>query len=105
SAQLARQPQRQRALIVLTDGYPEDIDYGPEPRDLRYGLEDTAHALKEAQALGLQTFCLSIDPAGHDYLRRMCPPLRYMVIKDLAALPDELAKVYRAMTRARHADA
>ncbi|HSB99751.1 MAG TPA: VWA domain-containing protein, partial [Burkholderiaceae bacterium] len=57
SAQLARQPQRQRALIVLTDGYPEDIDYGPEPRDLRYGLEDTAHALKEAQALGLQTFC------------------------------------------------
>lgn len=105
SAQLARQPQRQRALIVVTDGYPEDIDYGPEPRDLRYGLEDTAHALQEAQALGLQTFCLSIDPAGHDYLRRMCPPRRYIVIKDLAALPDELAKVYRTMTRTRHADA
>ncbi|HVO07138.1 MAG TPA: hypothetical protein VMT83_10170, partial [Burkholderiaceae bacterium] len=90
---------------VVTDGYPEDIDYGPEPRDLRYGLEDTAHALQEAQALGLQTFCLSIDPAGHDYLRRMCPPRRYMVIKDLAALPNELVKVYRAMTRTRHADA
>lgn len=102
TAQLARQPQRRRALIVVTDGYPEDIDYGPEPRDLRYGLEDTAHALREAQALGMHTFCLSIDPAGHDYLRRMCPPQRYMVISDVAALPDELAKVYRAMTRASH---
>ena len=102
TAQLVRQSQRRRTLIVVTDGYPEDIDYGPEPRDLRYGVEDTAHALLEAQALGVQTFCLSIDPAGHDYLRRMCPPQRYVVIKDLAALPGELAKVYQAMTRASH---
>jgi hypothetical protein len=29
----------------------------------------------------------------------MCPPQRYMVIGDLAALPGELAKVYQAMTR------
>ncbi len=77
TAQLVRQSQRRRVLIVVTDGYPEDIDYGPQPRDLRYGLEDTAHALREAQASGVQTFCLSIDPAGHDYLRRMCPPQRY----------------------------
>jgi hypothetical protein len=102
TAQLVRQSQRRRALIVVTDGYPEDIDYGPEPRDLRYGLEDTAHALLEAQASAVHTFCLAIDPAGHDYLRRMCPPRRYLVIKDLAALPDELAKVYQAMTRATH---
>jgi nitric oxide reductase activation protein len=102
TAHLVRQSQRQRVLIVVTDGYPEDIDYGPEPRDLRYGLEDTAHALLEAQALGVHTFCLSIDPAGHDYLRRMCPPRRYGVLKDLAALPGELAKVYQAMTRATH---
>jgi hypothetical protein len=98
-AHLLRQPQRRRTLIVVTDGYPEDIDYGPEPRDLRYGVEDSAHALREAQATGIDTFCLSIDPAGHDYLRRMCPPQRYMVIGDLAALPGELAKVYQAMTR------
>jgi len=101
-ARLVRQSQRRRTLIVVTDGYPEDIDYGPEPRDLRYGIEDTAHALQEAQASGVQTFCLSIDPAGHDYLRRMCPPQRYLVIGEVAALPGELVKVYRAMTRATH---
>jgi nitric oxide reductase activation protein len=99
SAMLARQPQRRRTLIVVTDGYPEDIDYGPEPRELRYGLEDTAHALREAQAIGIATFCLSIDPAGHDYLRRMCPPERYLVIGEVEALPEQLSKVYLAMTR------
>jgi len=99
TAQLARQPQRHKVLIVVSDGYPEDIDYGPEPRELRYAIEDTAHALREAAALGVDTFNLSIDPAGHDYLRRMCEARRYMVIDDLAALPGELTKVYQAMTR------
>ena len=100
SALLARQPQRHKVLIVVSDGYPEDIDYGPEPRDLRYAIEDTAHALRETQAMGIDSFNLSIDPAGHDYLRRMCPHERYMVIADVAALPGELTKVYQAMTRA-----
>ncbi len=100
SALLARQPQRHKVLIVVSDGYPEDIDYGPEPRDLRYAIEDTAHALREAQGMGIDSFNLSIDPAGHDYLRRMCPHERYMVIADVAALPGELTKVYQAMTRA-----
>jgi hypothetical protein len=100
SAQLARQPQRHKVLIVVSDGYPEDIDYGPEPRELRYAIEDTAHALREAAALGIDTFNLSIDPAGHDYLRRMCDARRYLVIGDVAALPGELTKVYQAMTRA-----
>ena len=38
SALLARQPQRHKVLIVVSDGYPEDIDYGPEPRELRYAI-------------------------------------------------------------------
>ena len=100
STRLARQPQRHKVLIVVSDGYPEDIDYGPEPRELRYAIEDTAHALREAEAWGIDTFNLSIDPAGHDYLRRMCEARRYMVIGDVAALPGELTKVYQAMTRA-----
>jgi nitric oxide reductase NorD protein len=100
SALLARQPQRHKVLIVVSDGYPEDIDYGPEPRELRYAIEDTAHALREAEASSISTFNLSIDPAGHDYLRRMCPRERYLVIDDVAALPGELTKVYQAMTRA-----
>jgi nitric oxide reductase NorD protein len=43
-------------------------------------------------------FCLTIDPAGQDYLRRMCAESRYLVIDDVTALPRELSKVYRTLT-------
>jgi len=39
-----------------------------------------------------------IDPAGHDYLRRMCKQTRYLVIDDVTALPHELTKIYRTLT-------
>jgi len=34
-------------------------------------------------------FCVTIDPAGHDYLRRMCKETRYLVIDDVISLPHE----------------
>ncbi len=101
SARLRRQPARTRLLVVVSDGYPQDRDYGPDPDDEEYGIQDTARALKEAEREGVQTFCITIDPAGHDYLRRMCSEHRYLVIDDVADLPAELAKVYRALAVAR----
>lgn len=95
---LARQPWRTKVLIIVSDGYPEDCDYGPNPRDIEYGIQDTARALREAQRAGISTFCIAIDLAGHDYLRRMCPENRYLVIDDVAALPAQLMKVYRTLT-------
>lgn len=44
-------------------------------------------------------FCVTIEPAGHDYLGVMCPDVRYLVIDDVAALSDELAKLYLTLTR------
>jgi nitric oxide reductase activation protein len=55
-------------------------------------------ALREAQLKGIQTFCLTVDPAGHDYLRDMCPDRRYLVIDDIGVLPNELLKVYQGLT-------
>ena len=43
---------------------------------------------------------LTVDRAGHDYLREMCESSRYLVIDDLAALPRELPKIYRRVVRA-----
>lgn len=97
-ARLAHQPARLKVLIIVSDGYPEDHDYGPRRNDDEYGIQDTAQALREAERQGVETFCVTIDPAGHDYLRRMCAPDRYMVIDDVSDLPAELSKVYRALT-------
>jgi len=99
AARLARQGARRRLLIVVSDGYPQDIDYGPDRNDESYGIRDTARALQEATRAGLATYCVTIDPGGHDYLRAMCAAHRYAVIDDVQALPEALAKVYLGLTR------
>jgi len=102
SAHLAAQESQTKILLVISDGYPQDVDYGDDRRDRDYGIQDTARALEEARAAGIDPFCVTIDPAGHDYLRTMCPDERYLVIDDVAALPDELAKLYLTLTKPRH---
>lgn len=101
AALLAAQESQTKILLVISDGYPQDIDYGDDRRDRNYGIQDTARALEEARAVGVDPFCVTIDPAGHDYLRIMCPDDRYLVIDDVAALPDELAKLYLSLTKAK----
>lgn len=97
-ALLAEQPARVRTLILISDGYPQDFDYGKDRTSKTYGLHDTMVALQEARQAGILTFCITVDKAGHDYLRHMCAGRDYLVIEDVAALPRELPKVYRALT-------
>ncbi len=87
-----------KVLIILSDGFPQDSDYGPERGDHEYGVQDTAKALSEAQEKGVETFCLTVDRSGHDYLKRMCPDERYLVIDEVEDLPEALSKVYQALT-------
>lgn len=89
---------RIKAMIIISDGYPQDFDYGKDRNSRDYGIKDTTKALAEARQQGVQAFCLTVDPSGHDYLREMCPDQQYMVIQDISQLPDELSKVYRSLT-------
>jgi nitric oxide reductase NorD protein len=98
AAKLTHTGSALKVLIMLSDGFPQDCDYGPDRSDHEYGVADTARALAEAARAGVQTFCLTVDRSGHDYLKRMCPDDRYMVIEDIDALPDALTKVYEKLT-------
>lgn len=91
---LASEPSAFKLLLVLSDGYPQDCDYGDDRSDSEYGLWDTARALAEAEMNGIIPFCISVDVAGHDYLRQMCSPRTYMVMKKIQDLPRELPKLY-----------
>lgn len=94
TTKLSAQTARTRLLIVISDGYPQDVDYGDDPRDRDYGVQDTARALADAARAGIDTFCVTIDPAGHDYLRAMTPENRYLVIDDVEVLPEVLPQLY-----------
>jgi nitric oxide reductase NorD protein len=89
-----------RHLVMLSDGFPQDLDYGTDRQSHVYGIRDTAMALREVQAAGVRPFCLTVDLAGHDYLRQMCDPQQYMIIENVAGLPRELPKIYQRLVRA-----
>ncbi|MBI3301104.1 MAG: VWA domain-containing protein, partial [Deltaproteobacteria bacterium] len=92
---------RAKLLVLLSDGYPEDADYGSDKHAPTYGLRDTMMALREAEKSGILSFCLTVDKGGHDYLREMCSPSRYMVIEDVLSLPVELPKIYQRHIRSQ----
>lgn len=87
-----------KILIILSDGFPQDADYGPERGDHEYGLQDTAKALTEAQSKGVEVFCVTVDKSGNDYLKRMCPPHRYLIIDEIEDLPEKLSTVYQTLS-------
>jgi nitric oxide reductase NorD protein len=92
---LAQRPERQRLLLILTDGKPNDIDV----YEGRWGLEDTRHAVIEARQAGLVPFCLSIDEAAHHYLPHLFGQQGWARVSRPAELPARLATVYARLTR------
>ena len=64
------------------------------PRRSRVRVAGHRAALRDAVAAGVTPYLLTIDPAGHDYLRRMLPDHSYVVIEDVHSLPSELATPY-----------
>lgn len=87
-----------KVLMVISDGFPQDCDYGPDRSSHEYGIHDTAQALEEATAKGVQTFCITVDKSGNDYLKSMCPDERYAVLHETSSLPMALQDVYRSLT-------
>ncbi|MGY4496319.1 nitric oxide reductase NorD protein [Bradyrhizobium sp. GM24.11] len=67
SAELARQPQRKKLLLVLTDGKPNDVDH----YEGRIAVEDTRKSVQEARRLGIAVFGVTVDATAQSY----CPTL------------------------------
>ncbi len=90
---------RAKHMILLSDGFPQDFDYGHDRRSNAYGIQDTMVALKELELAGVLPFCITVDKTGHDYLRQMCQSSRYLVIEDITSLPRQLPKIYEQVVR------
>lgn len=94
---LASLETQQRLLILLSDGFPQDSDYGEDRTSHEYGLHDTMMALLEAKNHGVRPFCITVDQGGSDYLKKMCDPRNYLVIQDIFSLPEVLPKVVESL--------
>ena len=96
---LGERPERQRLMLILTDGKPNDLDV----YEGRYGLEDTRHAVQGAREAGLIPFCITIDEAAHDYLPMLFGQQGYALVHRPQDLVDRLTGVYtRFMRQSSH---
>ena len=87
----------QRLLLLLSDGFPQDHDYGEDRRSNEYALHDTMMALLEAKKEGIRPFCITVDQGGNDYLRKMCNPRNYLVIRDIHSLPETVPNIVESL--------
>ncbi|MBX7218440.1 MAG: VWA domain-containing protein [Blastocatellia bacterium] len=94
SARLSQQDARTKLLILLSDGRPYDHDYG----DARYAREDVRVALRQAQVIGVTSFCITIDRESEKELQDLYGEVGYTIIDDVLSLPERLPGIYRRLT-------
>lgn len=95
SAELAKQPNRTKLLLVLTDGKPNDIDH----YEGRFALEDSRKAVVEARRAGQAVFAVTVDKDARSYLPSMFGRNGFAIVGDIAKLPRALPAIYRGLTR------
>ncbi|OYV78167.1 MAG: hypothetical protein B7Z66_01005 [Chromatiales bacterium 21-64-14] len=94
--ELRSAPADRRLLLILSDGRPADYDDGG---DLRYLHQDTRMAMKEAMDAGVHPFCVTLDPAGREYLPAIFGPQHYLVLDHVDDLPARLPEIYLRLRR------
>ncbi|MHB1247423.1 MAG: VWA domain-containing protein, partial [Sulfuriferula sp.] len=92
---LGRQKARERLLLLLTDGKPNDADH----YEGRYGIEDTRKALIAARQQGLRPFCVTVDQEAHEYLPHIFGKNNFIIIRKPSELPARLPLLYALLTR------
>ncbi|HEY32748.1 MAG TPA: VWA domain-containing protein [Dehalococcoidia bacterium] len=91
---LEQQESKGKFLFLISDGRPEDHNYGREGLEKEYAIHDTKMALLEARQKGITSLCLTFDREGHDYLRTICGDMQYEVLDDIESLPACLPTLY-----------
>ncbi len=97
AALLEKERSRIKLLFIVSDGKPNDMDV----YEGRYGLEDTAMAIRETKKAGITPFCLTVDNAAGEYLPRLFGAGHYVVLSNagklVKSLPTLFARVVNGM--------
>jgi nitric oxide reductase activation protein len=91
---LGTQRADKKLLLVLTDGQPSDID----AQDARLLIDDAHQAVRELDARGIFTYCINLDAAADAYVSDIFGR-QYTVIDNITRLPEQLPRLFMALTR------
>ena len=93
-AQLMKQPERRKLIILVTDGEPADIDER-DPQHLRH---DAKKAVEELFSKGVLTYCLTLDPNADSYVKRIFGQNNYTIVDHVERLPQKLPQLFASLT-------
>jgi nitric oxide reductase NorD protein len=93
TAELEKAPARERLLIVLTDGKPNDIDH----YEGRFGVEDTRRAIQEARRHGVRSFGVAIEARAEPRFPLLFGRGGFAVVSDPARLPAAMPTLLRRL--------
>lgn len=93
SKELSETQSTKRLLLVLTDGKPNDLDH----YEGRYGVEDTAKAVREARRLGHHVFGITIDKKAQSYFPYIFGRNAFAITNHANDLTKALPKMYRQL--------
>jgi nitric oxide reductase NorD protein len=91
---LSQQPAQKRLVLLVTDGEPADID----ERDPQYLRHDTKKAVEDLAAMGIYTYCLTLDPQADRYVARIFGENHYSIVDNVERLPERLPAVFASIT-------
>jgi nitric oxide reductase activation protein len=88
------QPADKKLLLVLTDGQPSDVD----TYDERLLIQDARQSVRELDQQGIFSYCINLDPQADAYVSDIFGH-QYTVIDHIERLPEQLPKLFLALTR------
>ncbi len=91
---LDAQKADKKLMLILTDGQPSDVD----THDERLLIEDARQSVKELDQGGIFTYCINLDPKADAYVSDIFGH-QYTVIDHIERLPEQLARLFIALTR------
>jgi nitric oxide reductase activation protein len=92
--ELIKIPARTHILIVISDGFPNDIGYKKA-----YAIEDTRKAVFEARSKQISFKAIAVNIAGDPKLDDLYGKYHHSLIAHINDLPGKLLGIYGAMTR------
>lgn len=94
AGELEKVSAKVRLLIMLGDGFPNDVDYKQD-----YAVCDTAKAIFEARSQNIYVHAITVNMASDPKLDELYGNIHHNVISDVRELPDKLLRIYGGLTK------
>ncbi len=91
---LAKADARVRLMIVVSDGFPNDLGYKAE-----YAIADTRRAVQEVRSRNFHVKAITVNVGSDPRLDDLYGRNHHHVIGDVRELPDKLLRLYGTLTR------